>query len=182
LRTSGYEVPFFHNHPPTQHGVLPFSELVVAAEALNNQLNIKDIHGGIANLIYSFVLFCFCFVLFFLFLVVGLQLRLFQRFCNYDPLRGYMEAELYLYLKTLAKAESKLGVLLPAADAEDGTNFLNCAQLEFLLEEPSFVAQFRGNKDIASGFLQQVAEEHGTLEKASNEVRIFIFFGGMKLN
>jgi hypothetical protein len=87
-----------------------------------------------------------------------------------------MEAELYLYLKTLAKAESKLGVLLPAADAEDGTNFLNCAQLEFLLEEPSFVAQFRGNKDIASGFLQQVAEEHGTLEKASNEVRIFFFF------
>jgi hypothetical protein len=42
--------------------VLPFSELVVAAEALNNQLIIKDIHGGIANLIYSFVLFCFfCF-------------------------------------------------------------------------------------------------------------------------
>jgi hypothetical protein len=39
--------------------VLPFSELVVAAEALNNQLIIKDIHGGIANLIYSFVLFCF---------------------------------------------------------------------------------------------------------------------------
>ncbi|CAK9234015.1 unnamed protein product [Sphagnum troendelagicum] len=99
------------------------------------------------------------------------RLRLFQRFCNYDPLRGYMEAELYLYLKTLAKAESKLGVLLPAADAEDGTNFLNCAQLEFLLEEPSFVAQFRGNKDIASGFLQQVVEEHGTLEKASNEVQ-----------
>jgi len=41
--------------------VLPFSELVVAAEALNNQLIIKDIHGGIANLIYSFVFFCFVF-------------------------------------------------------------------------------------------------------------------------
>jgi hypothetical protein len=88
-----------------------------------------------------------------------------------------MEAELYLYLKTLAKAESKLGVLLPAAaDAEDGTNFLNCAQLEFLLEEPSFLAQFRGNKDIASGFLQQVTEEHGTVEKASNEVRNFFLW------
>jgi hypothetical protein len=99
-------------------------------------------------------------------------LRLFQQFCGFDPLRGYGEPDLYLYLKCLSKAQSKLGVLFPTEN-EDGT-FINTNpnQTDILLEEPTLMAQFRDNKDVAVDFLEQYAAENGFVEKVSTEVDV----------
>lgn len=100
----------------------------------------------------------------------ALQLRLFQQFCGFDPLRGYGEPDFYLYLRCLAKAQSKVGVLFPTEN-EDGT-FINTNpnQTDILLEEPAFLAQFRGSKDVAVDFLEKFAAANGFVEKVSNEV------------
>ncbi|KAG0616113.1 hypothetical protein M758_5G091300 [Ceratodon purpureus] len=99
------------------------------------------------------------------------KLRLFQQFCGFDPLRGYGEPDFYLYLRCLSKAQSKVGVLFPTEN-EDGTYInTNPNQTDILLEEPTLMAQFRDNKDVAVDFLEQYAAANGFTEKVSNEVQ-----------
>lgn len=63
-----------------------------------------------------------------------------------------------------------MGVLFPTEN-EDGT-FINTNpnQTDILLEEPAFLAQFRGSKDVAVDFLEKFAAANGFVEKVSNEV------------
>lgn len=100
---------------------------------------------------------------------VHFQLRLFQRFCGFDPLRGYAEADLYMYLRALARAQGRLGVFFPS-EGDEGMCYVNAGQLDFLLEEPTLLAQFRGSKEIAADFLAQFTAATATTEKVSLEV------------
>ncbi|KAG0598997.1 hypothetical protein M758_12G118600 [Ceratodon purpureus] len=97
------------------------------------------------------------------------KVRLFQRFCGFDPARGYAEPDLYMYLKVLAKGQSKQGVLY--SEQDDGILFLNCAQSDYLLDEPSLVNHFDGDRDAAADFINKFAGLHATTEKTTPELQ-----------
>lgn len=96
-------------------------------------------------------------------------MRLFQRFCGFDPARGYAEPDLYMYLKVLARGQSKVGVLY--SEQDDGIVFLNCAQADYLFDEPTLVEHFNGDRDAAADFINKFAGLHATTEKCTPEVR-----------
>jgi hypothetical protein len=98
-----------------------------------------------------------------------LQLRIFQRFCGYDLAKSYPEQVLYMYLKVMQTATSRPGVVI-ASELDDGINFINCGQIEHLLDEPNLVAHFNGSREVAADFLNNFAASHSTLEKSSPEV------------
>lgn len=100
----------------------------------------------------------------------ALQLRLFQQFCGFDPLRGYGEPDFYLYLRCLARAQSKVGVLFPSDNEQDTVMNTNPNQADILLEEPALLAQFKDDKDVALDFIEQFSAANGSVEKVSNEV------------
>ncbi|CAK9194851.1 unnamed protein product [Sphagnum troendelagicum] len=97
------------------------------------------------------------------------KLRIFQRFCGYDLAKSYPEQVLYMYLKVMQTATSRPGVVI-ASDLDDGINFINCGQIEHLLDEPNLVAHFNGSREVAADFLNNFAASHSTLEKSSPEV------------
>lgn len=99
-----------------------------------------------------------------------MQVRLFQRFCGFDPAKAYSEPDLYLYLKVLQKAGSKVGVLYPS-EQDDGISYLNCALIEYITDEPTLVAHFGGSREHASEFINKFAMLHATIEKTTPEVR-----------
>lgn len=74
-----------------------------------------------------------------------------------------------MYLKVLAKGQSKVGVLY--SEQDDGIVFLNCSQSEFLLEEPHLVDHFGGDRDAAADFINKFAGLHAVTEKVGPEVR-----------
>jgi myosin protein heavy chain len=104
-----------------------------------------------------------------------LQLRLFQRFCGYDLAKSYAEPDLYMYLKVMQTATSRPGVMI-ASDLDDGINFINCGQIEHLLDEPDLVAHFNGSHEVAADFLNNFAASHSTLEKSSPEVHEWKYY------
>ena len=75
-----------------------------------------------------------------------------------------------MYLKVLAKGQSKVGVLYTEQD--DGIVFLNCGQADFLLEESTLVEHFDGDRDAAADFINKFAGLHATTEKTTPEVRL----------
>lgn len=97
-----------------------------------------------------------------------MQVRLFQRFCGFDPAKAYGEPDLYMYLKVLQRAQSKVGVLYTEQD--DGVNFLNCTLIDYITDEPTLVAHFGGSRDVASDFINKFVAAHATTEKTSPEV------------
>lgn len=97
------------------------------------------------------------------------QLRLFQRFCGFDPLRGYAEQDLYLYLKCLLRAQGRIGVFFPS-EGDSATSSINAGQMDILLEEPTLLSQFKGSKEVAADFIAQFAAANSTLEKVTPEV------------
>nr|XP_024365907.1 uncharacterized protein LOC112277602 isoform X1 [Physcomitrium patens]XP_024365908.1 uncharacterized protein LOC112277602 isoform X1 [Physcomitrium patens] len=99
------------------------------------------------------------------------KLRLFQQFCGFDPLRGYGEPDFYLYLRCLARAQSKVGVLFPSDNEQDTVMNTNPNQADILLEEPALLAQFKDDKDVALDFIEQFSAANGSVEKVSNEVQ-----------
>ncbi|KAJ7553219.1 hypothetical protein O6H91_06G088600 [Diphasiastrum complanatum] len=97
------------------------------------------------------------------------QIRLFSRFVAMDQDRFYPEPGLYLYLKLLQKASSKVGALLPS-DQDDGVVFMNPSHTTFISDEPNLVAYF-GTQAAAISFIEKVIAKHAFTERASPEIR-----------
>lgn len=74
-----------------------------------------------------------------------------------------------MYLKVLARGQSKPGVLY--AEQDDGIIFLNCVQADYLFDEPSLVSHFDGDRDAVADFITKFAGLHATTEKTTPEVR-----------
>lgn len=61
-----------------------------------------------------------------------------------------------------------MGVLY--SEQEDGIVFLNCAQADYLFDEPTLVEHFNGDRDAAADFINKFAGLHATTEKVTPEV------------
>ncbi|EFJ12661.1 hypothetical protein SELMODRAFT_425103, partial [Selaginella moellendorffii] len=97
------------------------------------------------------------------------KVRLFSRFVGMDENNNYSEPDLYLYLKILQKASSKVGVLLPS-DQDDGLFYLNASQYAFIADEPNLVSYF-GNQAAALSFVEKYVAKNAVTERASPEIR-----------
>eukprot|EP01018_Ginkgo_biloba_P029441 Gb_01552 [translate_table: standard] len=97
-----------------------------------------------------------------------MQIRLFSRFVCVEG-EGYSERDLYIYLKMLQRAMTKVGVILPS-DQDDGLIFINVTQLDYIIDEPNLI-DFCGSQAAANDLILKFAATHTISEHASPEVK-----------